>query len=113
MAMSESVLQMQLARDPLFLQRLQYVMLQQARTVKAEAQSVPFHVQRSQYASAVLNNAGMAAQQAAGTIVGGPNLIGTVTLTDNGVTTSATDPAILSQVATYWDVLAGVDSGAA
>src|SRR5262245_27612998 len=110
--MSESVLQMQLSRDPIFLQRLQYIMLQQARTVKAEPQNTPYHTQRTSYATVVLNNALMAASQAAGTIVGGPNLIGTVEITDNGVETSATDAAILSQVATYWDVLSGVDTGA-
>jgi hypothetical protein len=112
MPMSESVLQMQLSRDPIFLQRLQYLMLQQARVVKAEAQSTAFHAQRSQYATSVLNNAMMATQQASGTIVGGPNLIGTVDITDNGIVTTAADAAILSQVATYWDTLAGVDSGA-
>ena len=112
MALSESVLQMTLSRDAIFLQRLQYILLMEARTVKAEPLTTPYHAQRSSYATSVLNNATMAAQQAAGTIVGGPNLIGTVDITDNGVTTSATDGAILSQVATYWNVLAGVDTGA-
>lgn len=111
MPMSESVLQMQLAQDRIFLQRLQYIMLQHARTVKAEPQSTPHHLQRSTYASMVMNNAVMTTQQAAGMIVGGPNLIGTVDVTDNGIVTSATDPAILSQVATYWDTLSGVDTG--
>jgi len=112
MPMSESVLQMQLSQDRIFLQRLQYLMLQQARTVKAEPQTTPFHAQRTQYATNVLSNSMMATQQAAGTVVGGPNLIGTVDITDNGIVTTATDAAILSQVATYWDTLAGVDTGA-
>lgn len=112
MAMSESVLQMSLARDPIFLQRLQYSMLQEARSVKAEALTTPYHDQRSRYATSVINNPAMAAQQAAATVVGGPNLVGTVDITDNGVVTTASDPAILSQVATYWNVLAGADTGA-
>lgn len=113
MAFSESYLQMWLARDPAFLHRLQYSMAQQARVVKSEPTSTPNHAARSNYATTVINNpAGMAAQ-AATVIVGGVNLIGTIEATDNGPVTSATDPAILSQVATFWDALAGVDTGTA
>jgi hypothetical protein len=108
---SESVLQMQLAQDRVFLQRLQYLMLQHARVVKAEAQNTPYHAQRSTYATQVLNQPLSAASNAAGIIVGGPNLIGTVTIEDSGVVTSASDAAILSQIASFWNTLAGVDSG--
>lgn len=52
----------------------------------------------------------MMVNQAAYTIVGGVNLIGTVELTDNGVETTAADAAIFSQIATFWNALAGVDS---
>lgn len=110
---SESVLQMQLARDQIFLQKLQYLMLQQARVVKEEPPDVPYHPQRSAYATTVLNQSVMAAQNAAGIIVGGPNLIGTVTIEDSGVVTTASDAAVLSQIATFWNTLSGVDSGVA
>lgn len=109
MPMSESTLQMSLAKDPAFLNRLNYLMLQMARGVKEEPGSTPYHYKRSLYASNVLNNSAMMVSQAAYTIVGGINLIGTVDITDNGVETSATDAAIFSQVATFWNTLAGVD----
>ena len=110
MPMSESTLQMSLAKDPAFLNRLNYLMLQVARGVKEEPGTTPFHYKRTVYASSVLNNSAMMVAQAASTIVGGINLLGTVELTDNGVTTSATDGAIFSQVSTFWNSLAGVDS---
>jgi hypothetical protein len=113
MAMSESAMQMQLAKDQSFLQRLQYVMVQQARVVREEPQTTPYHPQRSGYAGQVLANPSMSSAAAASTIVGGPNLVGTVDITDAGIVTTVTDAALLSQVATFWNVLAGVDLGAA
>src|SRR5262245_66405855 len=113
MPMSESALQMTLAADADFLRRLAYLMTQAARVVKEEALSTPQHTARSNYATSVINNPTGAAQQAAVMIVGGTNLIGTTTLEDTGPETSATDGAILSQIATFWNALAGVDSGAA
>jgi hypothetical protein len=110
MAMSESTLQMMLAKDPAFLNRLNYLMLQTARGVKEEPVDTPYHHKRTMYASQVLNMSNMMVQQAAFTIVGGVNLLGTVDLTDNGVETTAADAAIFSQIATFWNVLAGVDS---
>lgn len=110
MALSESTLQMMLAKDPAFLNRLNYLMLQEARTVKNEAVETPYHYKRTTYATQVLNNSAMMVAQASYTIVGGINMIGTVEITDNGVATSAADAAIFSQVATFWNVLSGVDS---
>ena len=110
MAMSESTLQMQLARDPVFLNRLNYLMLTQARGVKEEAKETPFHYKRTTYASQVLSNSAMMVQQASFVIVGGVNIIGTVSMTDNGVVTTVTDAELFSQVATFWNSLAGVDS---
>lgn len=112
MNVSESNLQMLLAKDADFLQRLQYLMVQEARNVKAEPLSTPQHVPRSNYATVVINNPPSAASQAAVMIVGGINLIGTVTLEDAGPVTSATDAAILLQIATFWSALAGADTGA-
>ena len=110
MAVSESSLQMQLARDSAFLNRLNYLMLQQARTIKEEAADTPYHLKRTNYASQVLANSAQMVSQAAFVIVGGVNIIGTVEITDNGVQTSANDAAIFSQVSTFWNILAGVDS---
>jgi hypothetical protein len=110
MPMSESTLQMMLARDPAFLNRLNYIMLQTARGVKEEDPTTPHHAKRTTYASNILGNSQMMVGQAAYTVVGGVNLIGTVDLTDNGVETSANDAAIFSQVSTFWNALAGVDS---
>lgn len=110
MPMSESTLQTMLAKDPAFLNRLNYLMLQHARTVKEEPTETPYHYKRSNYASLVLNSSSMMVSQAAFTIVGGVNLVGTVDVTDNGVVTTATDADIFSQVATFWNILAGVDT---
>lgn len=108
MAMSEAFLQMQLARDPNFLTRLSYLMVQEARVVQGEASSTPGHTQRANYATTVINNPSGQTATAAVMIVGGPNVIGTVTLEDAGVVTTASDPALTSQIATFWDALSGV-----
>ncbi|HKA75341.1 MAG TPA: hypothetical protein VKE26_26295 [Xanthobacteraceae bacterium] len=110
MALSESALQMTLARDPNFLTRLSYLLVQQARIVKDEALDTPQHLARSNYATSVINNPTGMAPPAAIMVTGGPNLIGTVTLEDTGPATSATDAAILAQVAAFWTALSGADS---
>ncbi len=110
MAISDSTLQMMLARDSIFLNRLNYLMLQHARVVKEEDAETPHHRKRTAYATQVLSSSGAMVAQAAYSIVGGVNLIGTVELADSGVVTTADDAAIYSQVATFWNVLAGVDS---
>jgi len=104
---------MLLAKDPNFLTRLQYLMVQQARVVKAEPLITPQHQARTNYATTVINNPVSAANGAAPMIVGGPNVIGTVTLEDAGPHTTATDPALLSQIATFWTALSGADSAIA
>lgn len=108
MAMSESYLQMLLAKDPAFLQRLAYVMVTVARTVQAEATTTPGHTTRVQYANAVITMPPQYAGQAATTVVGGPNVQGTVTLEDAGIVTTVTDAALFSQVSSFWNNLAGV-----
>ena len=111
--MSEGFLQMMLARDANFLTRLQYLLVQQARVVKDEPLNTPQHTARSNYATSVINNPAMTAPGAAVMVVGGPNLIGTVTLEDAGPVTTATDAAITSQIATFWTALSGADTQAA
>lgn len=108
--MSEGFLQMLLAKDQNFLTRLSYLMVQQARVVKDEPLSTPQHAARSSYASSVIYNPAGMAPGAAVMIVGGPNLIGTVTLEDAGPVTIATDAAITSQIATFWTALSGADT---
>ena len=67
---------MELARDPAFLNRLNYLMLQTARGIKEEDAETPYHAKRTAYASNVLDNSAMMVQQAAYTIVGRTNLLG-------------------------------------
>ena len=110
MALSESTLQMMLARDQAFLNRLQYQMLQVATEIKTEAVETPYHVQRTNYATTVISNGMMAASQAAGLVVGGPSVKGTVTMEDSGIVTTCTDAALFAQVSTLWNTLSGVDS---
>jgi len=110
----ESLTQMSLANSTTFRSRLMYLMVQEARTVKAEALATVGHAERSAYAGAVIDNPGALAQSAAVMLVGGINLIATVVtdLDPNKVDSSASDAAILSQIATFWSALANVDTGA-
>lgn len=106
--MSEGFLQMLLAQDANWLKRLQYLLVQQARVVTDESADTPEHAARSSYARVVINNPAGAASGASVMVVGGPNLVGTVTLEDAGPVTTASDAAVLSQIATFWNTLAGV-----
>ncbi len=107
-----SVNQMKLAADVDFLPRLQYALVMQARVVLAETGIGATHAARAAYARQVISQPDNIARVAAVMIVGGVNLIGTVTVDGAGkATTTVTDAALLSQVATYWNALAGVDSG--
>ena len=108
--MTEAVLQMQLAKDADFLVRLQYLLVQEARIVKGEPAATPAHIARSNYATSVINNPAGMAPSAAVMVVGGVNVIGTVTLEDTGPVTTATDAALTSQIATFWTALSGADS---
>jgi hypothetical protein len=108
--LSEGFLQMTLARDANFQTRLQYVLVQVARGVKEEPSSTPGHTQRSSYATTVINNPSGAAQSSAVMVVGGPNVIGTVTLEDSGPVTTVSDAALFSQVSAYWNALSGLDT---
>src|SRR5262245_37616155 len=113
MAMSESTLQMMLAQDQGFLKRLAYAMVIQARVVQGEDPATPGHAQRAQYAQAVVNSPQQYANGASTMVVGGPNVQGTVTLEDAGVTTTVSDAALYSQVSSFWNNLAGVTAPAA
>jgi hypothetical protein len=107
-----SVNQMKLAVDVDFLQRLQYNLVTQARVVLSETGIGSTHAKRAAYAANVINSPENFARVAAVMIVGGVNLTSTVTVDGTGkATSSVTDAALLSQIATYWNALAGIDSG--
>jgi hypothetical protein len=107
-----SVDQMKLATDVDFLQRLQYNLVTQARVVLSETGVGATHAKRAAYAINVINSPENYARVAAVMVSGGVNLVGTVTIDGTGkATSSVTDAALLSQVATYWNALAGIDSG--
>lgn len=112
--MLTSNLQMKLAADPSFIDRVVYVMSQQARVVLTETGVGATHAARANYAKNVISSPRSYASVAAPVVVGGVNLLSGVTTTieaDGSVTTDCTDAALASQVATFWNQLAGIDSG--
>ena len=111
MAISNSSLANLLGRDPDFIGRVQTTLLAQATTVLAEQGVGPTHATRALYAQRVIQNPQVSAQLAAPYIAGSTNVIGTITIEDSGVTSSVTDAALLSQIATSWDALSGIDAG--
>lgn len=105
-----SELQMTLAHDAQFLNRVQYALCRVALVVCQEAGTVPSHAARRTYAQSVLGNPAAAAQAAAVALVGSVNLLSGVTTTMNpngSATTDTTDAAIESQVSTLWNSFAG------
>lgn len=103
-------LQMALAHDAQFLDRVQYAMAVVALEVVAEATTVVGHAARRLYAQTVLGNPATAAASFAVALVGQVNLTSATTVVDfdGRVTSSATDAAIASQVSTLWNAAAGV-----
>lgn len=103
--------QAKLAKDSDFLARLSALLLQEAGVVAAEAADVPYHAQRRQLAQMIINNPSTQAANLAPAITNATNLVAADTTFDfesDRTVTSATDPAIRSQIATLWNVLAGV-----
>ena len=122
----ESTTQMKLAKSPEFLERIQYLGAQTARNVLEESQATACHAERVALARNFINFPAEYAAKAAVTVVGGVNVIGTVTVTPavaddpetpeneatpEVVTTSVTDGALFSQIQTFWNALAGCDTG--
>ncbi len=101
--------QMALAHDPKFLNRLQYIICQQAIAIKNEVTS-PTHAARAAFAGQVLADPAGKTVTMAITICGATNLVAANTTIDFDavVATDATDAAILSQVASLWDAFSGV-----
>jgi hypothetical protein len=70
------------------------------------------HAARANYAKLVVSQPAVQSSVGAVMVVGGTNLINeTITGTPPNVDTTATDAEILSQIATFWNALAGIDTG--
>jgi hypothetical protein len=98
-----------LGNDPQFQLRVRSLLVQQAASVYAEAPAQPDT--RRTFAKQVLANPGTIAQNVAAVIANRTNLVaGTVTYDwNNGrPATDVTDAAIQSQIATDWNLLAGL-----
>lgn len=114
MPLPESSTQMKLAKDADFLDRVAYNLVKTAVNVKAEALNTAGHAQRSLYANNVISAPESFARVASVMIVGGVNVIGTVTIDEptGKATSTITDAALFSQINTFWNALSGVDTGA-
>lgn len=113
-AQNTSTTQMQLttAAAQRFIDRVAYLLTQQAVVVKAEALATACHAARSTFASQVIAAPQTSAQASAVLLAGSTNVIGTVTVSGSGlVDSSASDAALLSQIATSWNALSKCDTG--
>lgn len=121
LAQNTSPTQMQLVNSPVFTNRLQYLMAQQAQTVLAEAQTVSgnpnanfnytaaCHTLRYGFAQAVLANPAYQASQAS-VLVSGANfsgavIVGTVTGSGSTADSTASDTAVATAIQNDWNAL--------
>src|SRR5437016_2839412 len=95
-----STTQMQLVTSTTFLNRIQYLLTQQAVVVKAEALATVCHGSRSLFANQVITAPAASASAAAVMLAGSTNVIGTVVTNANPllIDSSASDAALLSQI---------------
>jgi hypothetical protein len=108
---NSSFTQQALANAPHFRQRVRAALATVAWQVLSEAGSVENHVIRANYARLVLANLDSVTGQILGWLVERPNLTAFTTSYDftiGSVVTASGDPDIESQLATDWNVLAGV-----
>ena len=107
---TDAKLQMALAHDAGFLNRLQFAMATVALQVVNEDPATANHAARRAFASSVLGNPGAAAAAAAVAVVTAVNLTAATTAIDADlrVSSSASDADIASQVSTLWNAFAGV-----
>lgn len=99
-----------LAADSAFRERIRTIVLQQAAAVYLEVGTTPNHATRVAFAVKLLGTPGLA-DQLVPVIVTRTNLVASSVTYDfdrRAPVTDATDGAILSQVATDWNMLAGV-----
>jgi len=100
-----------LAADPNFLKRLAPLLISEAEVVAGESTATEFHKERRQLAQAIITNPSGMAQSLAPSIVNATNLVAantTYNFEAGATETSATDAEIRSQIATLWNVMAGV-----
>jgi len=105
--------QAQLARDPNYLKRLESLFLSEAGTVAGETPNSNPDIAkaRRQLAQAIITNPSGMTASLAPAICNATNLVGadtTYNFEAGCAETSATDAAIRSQIATMWNILAGV-----
>jgi len=111
MAISNTALANLLGQDRTFIGRVASVLCDEANTVLNEQGVGPTHAQRAIYAQRVMANPTAIASTAAPALAQSTNVIGTITIEDSGVVTSVSDAALLAQVGTMWNTLAGIDTG--
>jgi len=100
-----------LGQDADFIGRVASTLCIQATAVLSEQGVGPTHAQRAIYANRVIQSPTAAAAQAAPYLAQSTNVVGTITMEDSGIVTSVTDAALLSQIASSWDALSGIDAG--
>lgn len=108
---NDSFTQQALGAEPQFLNRVRAQLISQAFAVLAESTGTPNHAIRVVYARAVLNDSLREANRVVLILPMRTNLFAATTSYDfmqGKVVTAATDASILSQIATDWDILAGV-----
>jgi hypothetical protein len=104
--------QMALVSSPVFTTRMQYLMVQQASVVLAETGVGATHAARARFAASVVLSPAPFSSVASVMVVSGVNLTSTaITGVAPNVDSAATDAQILSQIATFWNKLAGIDTG--
>jgi hypothetical protein len=100
-----------LALDPNFQKRVGPLLIGQAIVVANEDPTTPGHMQRRDLAQRILTNSAYMTPALTPTIANGTNLVAantTYNFEAFAVETSANDAEILSQIASLWDVMAGV-----
>jgi hypothetical protein len=115
MAVEASVAQMALTRDTGpggFMERITAVMAYVANSVLAESAGTAYHPGRAYYAQKVMNNPLQAATSGGPLIVMGINIVNRTTYDEANKTSTctATDIEIQSQIQTFWNGLAGLDT---
>ena len=99
-----------LGNDAKFQQRVKSLLVQQAAAVYSESTNTQNHAQRLVYAKQILQGS-INYINVTQVLVNRTNLVAsavTYNFASGNVVTDATDSAIASQIATDWDVLAGV-----
>src|SRR5262245_16622989 len=118
MAVEQSVAQMALTRDTGpggFMERVQTLLALVGGSVLNESGSTPYHQGRALYAQRVIGNPRQAAEQCGPILVMGVNITSTTTYDEEtkAATCVASDLQIQSQIQTFWNTFAGLDTPAA